>query len=140
MKKKAPKHIFSLRVVVGLVIVLTEIVFLNYFLSAEIEFVLSSAVVTVALLIQLRFGMREDASTPADMVVFIFNWLFLDMSPKIQLLGMPQQLVNTSSVAVDRVAVTNLVCAVFILAFTGVYQWLSAQSRGRRGAVARRSG
>jgi hypothetical protein len=133
MKKKAPKHIFSLRVIVGLVIVLTEIVFLNYFLSAEIEFVLSSAVVTVALLIQLRFGMREDASTPADMVVFIFNWLFLDMSPKIQLLGMPQQLVNTSSVAVDRVAVTNLVCAVFILAFTGCYQWLSAQSRDRAG-------
>jgi len=131
MKKKAPKHIFSLRVVVGLIIVLTEIVFLNYFLSAEIEFVLSSAVVTVALLIQLRFGMREDARTPADMVVFIFNWLFLDMSPKIQLLGMPQQLVNTSSVAVDRVAVTNLVCAVFILAFTGFYQWLSTQSRDR---------
>ena len=49
MKKKAPKHIFSLRVVVGLIIVLTEIVFLNYFLSAEIEFVLSSAVVTVFL-------------------------------------------------------------------------------------------
>jgi hypothetical protein len=128
MKKKAPKHIFSLRVVLGLIIVLTEIVFLNYFLSAEFEFVLSSAVVTVALLIQLRFGMREDASTPADMVVFIFDWLFLDLSPKIQLLGMPQQLVNTSSVAVDRVAVTNLVCAVFILAFTGFYQFLSTRS------------
>ena len=129
MKKKAPKHIFSLRVVVGLIVVLTEIVFLNYFLSAEFEMVLSSAVVTVALLIQLRFGMRQDAGTPADMVVFIFNWLFLDLSPKIQLLGMPQQLVNTSSVAVDRVAITNLVCAVFILAFTAFYQFLSTRSR-----------
>jgi hypothetical protein len=139
MKPKAPNHFFSLRAFIGLAIVLTEVIFVNYFVSAGIAFVLSSAAVTVALLIQLRFGMRHDASTPADIVVFIFDWLFLDLAPKIQLLSTPQQLVNTSSVSVDRVAVTNLLCALFIVTFTVLYQALTSRktaSQEVRGAMA----
>ncbi len=88
----------------ALVIVLIEIVFINSLASAGMEFVLSSVVVTMALLMQLRFAVRQNAATPADMVVFIFNWLFLDLAPKIQLIDMPQRLINTSTVAIDRVA------------------------------------
>jgi hypothetical protein len=108
MKTKAPNHFFSLRVFVGLLIVLTEIVFLNILAAAGVEVVLSSIVVTVALLIQLRFAVRADADTPADIAVFVFNWLFLDLAPKIQLIGAPQQLVNTSSVNVGKSSVRAL--------------------------------
>jgi hypothetical protein len=133
MKTRSSNHVISLHVLLGLAIVLTEAVFLNFFGSAEIELALSSAVVTVALLIQLRFGIRRDAGTPADMVVFIFDWLFLDFAPKAQLLSMPQTLVNTSSVSVDTLAVTNLVCALFIVTFTVVYRYLMSHS-GTNGA------
>jgi hypothetical protein len=128
MKTQAPNHFFSLRVFVGLLIVLTEVVFLNYLAAAGVEVVLSSIVMTVALLIQLRFGVRADVATPADIAVFVFNWLFLDLAPKIQLIGAPQQLVNTSSVAVSGLAMTNLVCALFIVTFTLAYAYLSRRS------------
>jgi hypothetical protein len=118
MKTKAPHHFFSLRIFVGLLIVLTEIVFLHYLAAAGVEVVLSSLVVTIALLIQLRFAVRADVVTPADIAVFIFNWLFLDLAPKIQLIGAPQQLVNTSSVDVGGLAMTNLMCALFMITFT----------------------
>jgi hypothetical protein len=114
-------------VLLGLVIVLTEILFLRYFGSLGIEFILSSALMSLAILVQLRFGIRDDAATPADLTVFIFDWLFLDFAPKIQLLNAPQQLVNTSSVSIGTVATTNLVCALFILAFTAVYYFVSAR-------------
>jgi hypothetical protein len=129
MKTKAPNHFFSLRVFVGLLIVLTEIVFLNILAAAGVEVVLSSIVVTVALLIQLRFAVRADADTPADIAVFVFNWLFLDLAPKIQLIGAPQQLVNTSSVNVGELATTNLVCALFMITFTLAYGYLSKRSK-----------
>jgi hypothetical protein len=125
VKTKASVPGFGLRVLIGLVIVLNEIVFVNVLGSAGVEFVLSSAVVTIALLLQLRFAVREDAGSPADIVVFIFNWLFLDLAPKVQLLSMPQQLVNTSTVDVGTVATTNLVCALFMVTFTIVYAILS---------------
>jgi hypothetical protein len=125
VKTKASVPGFSVRVLVGLVIVLYEIVFVNFFASAGVEFVLSSAVVTIALLLQLRFAVRQDAVAPADIVVFIFNWLFLDLAPKVQLLSMPQRLVNTSTVDVGTVATTNLVCALFMVTFTVVYLILS---------------
>ena len=121
MKTKASGVVFDIRVLVGVAIILNEIVFVNVLGSTGVEFVLSSALVTIALLIQLRFAMLEHAGTPADIVVFIFNWLFLDLAPKVQLLSSPQQLVNTSSVTVDTVAMTNLACALFMLTFTFVY-------------------
>jgi hypothetical protein len=129
MKAKASNHILGLRVFIGLLIVLTEVVFLNFLAPAGMEVVLSSLAVTIALLFQLRFGIREDSSTPADIAVFIFNWLFLDLAPKIQLIGTPQQLVNTSSVLVDRLATANLVCALFMLTFTVVYSYLSRRAQ-----------
>jgi hypothetical protein len=121
------RGIFGVRVMLGLVIVLTEVLFLQYFAAIGIEFILSSALMTFAILVQLRFGIREQAASPADLTVFIFDWLFLDFSPKIQLLNAPQQLVNTSSVSIGMVATTNLVCAIFILTFTAVYYFLSAR-------------
>jgi hypothetical protein len=123
---EASRRVLSLRVFLGMMIIATEIFFLEQFAAAGIEFVLSSSMVTIALLLQLGYGLRENAETPADIVVFIFNWLFLDLAPKIQLLSMPQRLVNTSSVAAGQVAMTNLVCALFILAFTGFY-WFMAK-------------
>ncbi|HEX3397903.1 MAG TPA: hypothetical protein VHS76_14470 [Steroidobacteraceae bacterium] len=102
-----------------------ELIFINSLASAGLEFIFSSVAVTVALLIQLRFAVRTTAESPADMVVFIFNWLFLDLAPKVQLMSMPQRLINTSTVAVDRVALTNLVCALFMIAFTLFYGFLS---------------
>jgi hypothetical protein len=129
MKSKAPHHFFSLRIFVGLLIVLTEIVFLHYLAAAGVEVVLSSLVVTIALLIQLRFGVRADVVTPADIAVFIFNWLFLDLAPKIQLIGAPQQLVNTSSVDVGGLAMTNLMCALFMITFTLAYGYLNRRSK-----------
>ncbi len=122
---KASHHLFSFRVLLALVIVLIEIVFIDNLATAGIEFILSSAAVTMALLIQLRFGVQENAPAPANMVVFIFNWLFLDLAPKVQLINMPQHLINTSTVTIDGVAWTNLVCALFMIAFTLFYAFLS---------------
>ena len=133
MKTKASGFVFDIRVLVGLAIILNEIVFVNVLASTGVAFVLSSALVTIALLIQLRFALREHAGTPADIVVFIFNWLFLDLAPKVQLLSEPQQLVNTSSVTVDTVAMTNLICALFMLTFTLVYVFAGRRAfSGRR--------
>lgn len=129
MRIRAPTGFLSLRVLLALFIVLVEIVFVNSLASAGMEFVFSSAAVTVALLIQLRFAVRDSAGSPADMVLFIFNWLFLDLAPKIQLMSMPQRLINTSTVAVDKVALTNLVCALFMVAFTLFYGFLSKREK-----------
>lgn len=115
-------------------IITTEIVFLYFLASAGMEFALSSVAVTLALLVQLRFGLREDVATPADIVVFIFNWLFLDLAPKIQLVSEPTVLVNTSTVVPEGVLVTNLVCALFIVAFTVAYASLSKRSRVEKSA------
>jgi hypothetical protein len=70
------------------------------------------------------------------MVVFIFNWMFLDLAPKVQLMSMPQRLINTSTVAVDRVALTNLMCALFMVAFTLFYGFLSGRAEARRADTA----
>src|ERR1700733_15407636 len=123
--RKASVPGFGLRVLIGLVIVLNEIVFVDVLGSAGVELVLSSAIVTIALLIQLRFAVRQGAAAPADIVLFIFSWLFLDLAPKVQLLSMPQRLVNTSTVDIGTVATTNLVCALFMVTFTIVYAILS---------------
>jgi hypothetical protein len=126
--RKAAINLFSFRVLLALVIVLIEVVFINSLATAGIEFILSSVVVTIALLIQLRFGVRQNAAAPADLVVFIFNWLFLDLAPKVQLIDMPQRLINTSTVTIDGVAWTNLVCALFMIAFTLFYAFLSKRA------------
>jgi hypothetical protein len=110
-------------------IIITEIVFVYFLAPAGMEFVLSSIAVTLAVLIQLSFGIREDAATPADIVVFIFNWLFLDLAPKIQMLSVPGKLVNTSTVVPERVLITNLVCALFIVTFTLAYALLNKRSK-----------
>ena len=125
---KAPIHFSSVEVLLALFIVLIELLFINSLASAGMEFVFSSVAVTVALLIQLRFAVRTTAESPADMVMFIFNWMFLDLAPKVQLMSNPQRLINTSTVAVDRVALTNLVCALFMVAFTLFYGFLSKRS------------
>jgi len=125
MRAKAPPHFLGVKVFLALFIVLMELIFINSLASAGMEFVFSSAAVTVALLIQLRFAVRTTAESPADMVLFIFNWLFLDLAPKVQLMSMPQRLINTSTVTVDGVALTNLVCALFMVAFTLFYGFLS---------------
>ncbi len=117
------------RVVLAAFIVFTEILFLYYLAAAGMEFVLSSIAVTLAVLLQLMFGIRKDSATPADIVVFIFDWLFLDLSPKIQLLSVPGTLVNTSSVVPDQVLITNLVCALFIVTFTVAYASLNRRPR-----------
>ena len=130
VKKKAPLPIFSLRVLIGLAVVLTEAVFIDVLAPVGAEFVLSSAVVTIALLLQLRFAVRPNVGTPADIVVFIFNWLFLDLAPKFQLMSMPQQLVNTSTVEVGTVATTNLICALFMVIYTAVYMILAKRAEG----------
>jgi hypothetical protein len=41
---------------------------------------------------------------------------------------MPQRLINTSTVTIDGVAVTNLVCALFMIAFTLFYAFLSRRA------------
>jgi hypothetical protein len=140
MKTKKSHNILSLRILLALVIVLIEVVFINSLASAGMEFILSSVVVTIALLIQLRFGVRPNAASPADIVVFIFNWLFLDLAPKVQLMDMPQRLINTSSVTVDGVALTNVICALFMIAFTLLYEFLSRRSENRPPADFRASG
>lgn len=131
MRTKSTPQIFGVKIVLALFIVLLELIFINSLASAGIEFVFSSAAVTLALLIQLRYAVRPTAASPADMVVFMFNWLFLDLAPKVQLMSMPQRLINTSTVAVDRVALTNLMCALFMLAFTLVYAYLSRRAEAR---------
>jgi len=136
MKTKSATDVFSLRTLFALVIVLIEVVFINSLASAGIELILSSVVVTIALLIQLRFGVRQDAASPADIVVFIFNWLFLDLAPKVQLMSMPQRLINTSTVTVDGVALTNLVCALFMIAFTVFYVFLSRRGENPQPTLA----
>jgi hypothetical protein len=136
LKKKAPINLLSLRLQLALAIVLVEVLFIDKLASAGIEFVLSSVIVTVALLIQLRFGIRQAAAAPADIVVFVFNWMFLDLAPKVQLISMPRQLINTSTVSVDGVALTNLVCALFMIAFTLFYVFLSRRPQDRPGTDA----
>ena len=131
MKKKTPIEFFNLRVQLALAIVLVEVLFIDKLASAGIEFILSSVIVTVALLIQLRFGIRPAAAAPADSIVFVFNWMFLDLAPKVQLIAMPRQLINTSTVTVDGVALTNLVCALFMIAFTLFYVFLSRRPQNR---------
>ncbi|MEO7205552.1 MAG: hypothetical protein ABI356_14405 [Steroidobacteraceae bacterium] len=131
MRTKASPHFLSVKILLALLIVLMEIIFINSLASAGMEFVLSSAAVTIALLIQLRFAVRPNAASPADMVVFIFDWLFLDLAPKVQLMSMPQRLINTSTVAVDRVALTNLMCALFMVAFTLFYGFLTRRAEAR---------
>src|SRR5258708_26384851 len=107
---KAPMHFLGVKVWLALFIVLLELIFINSLASAGMEFVFSSAVVTVALLIQLRFAVRTTSESPAAMVLFIFNWLFLDLAPNVPMMGLPQRLIDTSTVTVDGVALTNLVC------------------------------
>ena len=131
MKRKTPFDLFSLRMQLALVIVLVEILFIDKLASAGIEFVLSSVIVTVALLIQLRFGIRQAAAAPADIVVFVFNWMFLDLAPKVQLIAMPRKLINTSTATADGVALTNLVCALFMISFTLFYVFLSRRGQNR---------
>jgi len=131
MRTKPTPRLLGVKVSLALFIVLMEIIFINSLAPAGMEFVFSSAAVTLALLIQLRFAVRPTAESPADMVVFIFNWLFLDLAPKVQLMSMPQRLINTSTVAVDRVALTNLVCALFMVAFTLFYGFLSRRAAAR---------
>lgn len=132
MRAKAATNFNGVKVFVALLIVLVELVFISSLASAGIEFVLSSLAVTVALLVQLQFAVRTDAASPADMVVFIFSWLFLDLAPKLQLINMPQQLINTSTVVVDRVALTNLICALFMVGFTLFYSSLNRRAvRGK---------
>jgi hypothetical protein len=135
MQTKARIHLLSVKLLLGLFVVLIELIFINSLASAGFEFVISSAAVTVALLMQLRFAVRPTAGSPADMVVFIFNWLFLDLAPKIQLMNMPQRLINTSTVAVDRVALTNLICALFMVAFTLFYGFFSKRVEGASAAA-----
>ncbi len=121
-------HSESMRLTLAAFILVTEIVFLYFMAWAGIEFVLSSIVLTLAVLMQLRFGIRRDAAIPADIVAFIFCWLFLDLAPKIQLLSSPTVLVNTSTVVPTLVLVTNLICAVFIVTYTVVYASLQQRS------------
>jgi oligosaccharide repeat unit polymerase len=122
-------HSQSTRFGLAAFIIITEIVFLDSMASSGLEFVFSSLAVTLALLIQLRFGIRGDAQTPAGIVVFIFNWLFLDLAPKIQLLSVPGTLVNTSTVVAEQVLITNLLCALFIVTFTVAYASLTSRSK-----------
>jgi hypothetical protein len=132
MRTKATPHFLGVKVSLALFIVLMEIIFINSLASAGMEFVFSSVAVTLALLLQLRFAVRPTAASPADIIVFIFNWMFLDLAPKVQLMSMPQRLINTSTVAVDRVALTNLMCALFMVAFTLIYGFLNGRAEARR--------
>jgi hypothetical protein len=119
------------RAALVMTILACEVVF-DYFLMADgAEFVLSGIVVTIAVLLQLKFAVRQDAPTPADLVVWVFNWLFLDLAPKIQLMSVPHMLVNTSSVSAERVLMTNLLCALFIVTFTLVYARLIRQPNNK---------
>ncbi len=137
MISQSRSHSESMRLAIAAFIIITESVFIYSMASAGIEFVLSSIVLTLAVLMQLRFGIRRDTPIPADIVAFIFSWLFLDLAPKVQLLSSPEELVNTSTVVPGRVLVTNLLCAVFIVTFTVVYA--SLQKRSTIGKTAKES-
>jgi hypothetical protein len=126
----------AMRVTLACFIIFSEIVFVDLIAGAGLEYVVSSIAITAALLVQIAFAIRDDAPTPADVVVFIFNWLFLDLAPKIQLLSTPGTLVNTSSVVADQVLQTNLLCALFIVIFSVAYGSMNARSAGRRAAQA----
>ena len=142
MAKQQRSQSEGMRLTLAAFIIVTEIVFLYFFTPVGLEYVLSSTAVTLAVLIQLRFGIREGAPTPADIVVFIFNWLFLDLAPKIQLISVSGILVNTSTVVPEQVLFTNLLCALFIATFTVMYASMSGRSRmetGAAGPVATRS-
>lgn len=123
MRTKTAVPLTNVRLIIAMFIVLTEVLFVSTLASAGMELILSSAAVTIALLFQLWFGIRKDSPAPADVVVFIFNWLFLDLAPKVQLMDMPQVLVNTSTVSVETLALTNLVCALFMISFTLFYEF-----------------
>jgi hypothetical protein len=140
MNNHAVPHGVGAKLPIGLFILLTETIFLTFLGSAGIEFVLSSLIVTIALLLQLRFGIRSDSPAPADIVVFIFNWLFLDLAPKIQLLSMPSRLVNTSPVSVDNVAMTNFACGLFIVTFTFCYAFIGRRAPAPAAVAAAPSG
>ena len=128
IRQRTGSHLGIVRTALAAFIITTEVVFLYYLAPAGVEFVVSSAILTLAILLQLKFGIRRGAPTPADIVVFIFNWLFLDLAPKIQLMSVPDALVNTSSVVPEQVLVTNLICALFIATFTLVYSLLRRRS------------
>jgi hypothetical protein len=132
--KPGKNHSGITRWVIAACIIATEIVFLYNFAAAGTEYILSSLAVTLALLVQLRFGIREYSATPADIVVFIFNWLFLDLAPKIQLLSVPNALVNTSTVMPEQVLIANLLCALFIVTYTVVYASRSRPPQTRSGS------
>src|SRR5260370_33868223 len=89
MHTKAPIHLLGVKVLLALFIVLMEVIFINSLASAGIEFVFSSAALTVALLIHLRFALRTSAESPAVMVGFFFNWLFFGLAPTFQLIPPP---------------------------------------------------
>jgi hypothetical protein len=123
---------------IGISIVLTEILFLYFYEFPSIELTFSSALVTLALLVQLRYGIKKKAATPADGVVFIFCWLFLDLAPTIQLISSPRRLVNTSTVVPSTVFITNIICALFILTFTVIYVLSYRKIESQHEAVALR--
>ena len=58
MHTKAAPQLLGVKVLLALFIVLMEIIFIHSLASAGMEFVFSSAAVTLALLIQLRFGVH----------------------------------------------------------------------------------
>jgi hypothetical protein len=120
---------YAARLILAAFVLLTEIIFLYFLAAAGVEFVLSSLLVTTALLLQIRFGIQAESATPADVVVFIFNWLFLDFAPKIQLISAPSRLVNTSTASLHGILITNLMCALFIVAFTASHALLSRRLR-----------
>lgn len=112
MRVKAP---------IALFVVATEALFLLKLGPFGVEYVLSSLLVTVALLLQLTFAVRSDAPSPASIIVFIFNWLFLHFAPRLQLIYSHTRLINTSSVVPGRVLTTDLMCAIFIGVYTALY-------------------
>jgi hypothetical protein len=112
------------RLIVGLFVALTEVVFIWRMHGYGVEFVFSGLLVTAALLLQLTFAVRRDSATPADIIVFLFNWLFLDFAPKVQLMDSPWKLINTSTLSLHGLLMTNLMCALFIAAYTASYPWI----------------
>lgn len=123
-----PKRPYLARLILGFALLATEVWFLLASPDLKVEYTFSSFVVTFALLLQLRFGTSKDGLGIADLVVFVFNWLFLDLAPKIQLVALPHRLVNTSSIVAERVLITNFVCAASILSFTWIYSLCSRRA------------
>jgi len=116
---------YGARISLAVFVVLTEAAFLYFWASEGVAFILAGLLITFALLMQLRFGMRPNAAAPADIVVFIFNWLFLDFAQKLQLISAPRRLINTSTVSPVQVVMADLVCALFIGVYTLCYYLLS---------------